>query len=406
MKSISEIKQDSFGEWKIMKIGEIAQVNAGQGAPQGDKWYNGEKNIFVKAGDLNKLTMQKYVGDYCLKISEDAVKEYNLKLYPENSIVFPKSGMSVMTGNIALLKYDSYVVNHLAIIEIEKKDECIPEYLFYLLKRVGTSNLSFNDSYPSIRLTDINKFKIVIPPLETQKKIVEILEKAEKLKEWRAESDELADEFLKSVFLDMFGDPVKNPKGWPIKKLKEFGEIKTGNTPSRKKQDYYGDYIEWIKSDNINTPFTFLTESEEKLSKKGAEVGRIVPKGSVLVTCIAGSVSCIGNVAITDREVAFNQQINSITPKNSVNELFLYHLILISQNYIQRFSTQALKGIINKKSFESLNFIYPPVELQNKFGKIALHVETLKTHQKQSKQQINNLFNSLMQKAFKGELTC
>ncbi len=389
--------------WQETKIENIALVDSGQGAPQGDKWYNGDQ-VFIKARDLNNLTESKYVGDYCQNISDVAIKEYNLKRYPINSIVFPKSGMSVKKDNIALLKYDSYVVNHLAIIQITKRELCFTKYLYYLLKRVRISILSLNEAYPSIRLQDIKKFTIHLPPIETQKKIVAILEKAEKLKEMRKEADMLTGEYLNSVFLEMFGDPLNNTKKWEKKRLKDFGEIKTGNTPSRKQSDYYGNYIEWIKSDNINTPYTCLTKSEEMLSKKGARVGRIAPKGSVLVTCIAGSLSCIGNVAIADGDVAFNQQINVIIPKNEVNEFFLYQLILNSKSHIQNYSTQSMKGMVSKSVFESIPLISPPTGLQNKFGLIAKEVELVKKHQKQSVQQIDNLFNVLMQKAFRGEL--
>ena len=203
----------------------------------------------------------------------------------------------------------------------------------------------------------------------------------------------------------MFGDPVKNYKGWKKVKLKEFGKVKTGNTPSRKIPEYYGDYIDWIKSDNINNPNIYLTKSEEGLSELGEKKGRIAPKGSVLVTCIAGSLSCIGNTAIADREVAFNQQINAIIPNEKVNEFFLYYLILNTKKQIQNSSTKSMKGMLSKSIFESIPFIFPPTDLQNKFGTFAKINEQNRETQKQSQQQINNLFNTLMQKAFKGELT-
>ena len=204
----------------------------------------------------------------------------------------------------------------------------------------------------------------------------------------------------------MFGDPINNTKNWDFKRMGDFGVVKTGNTPSRNNPENYGDYIEWIKSDNINTPFTYLTKSEEYLSEIGYKQGRVVPEGSVLVTCIAGSIPCLGNVAITDREVAFNQQINSITPNDDCNELFLYHLILYSKPYLQSFSRSALKGMINKRTFENIPMIHPPIELQNQFAEIVKQVEEIKKYQLESKKELENLFNNLMQKAFKGELIC
>ena len=173
----------------------------------------------------------------------------------------------------------------------------------------------------------------------------------------------------------------------------------------RKKPEYYGNYIEWIKSDNINTPSTYLTNSEERQSEIGAKVGRVAPEGSVLVTCIAGSLSCIGKVVIVDREVSFNQQINAIIPNEIVNIFFLHHLILNTKEYIQNFSTQSMKGMVSKSVFESIPFIFLPKELQDQFGLIARDFEKIRKQQIQSRQHIDDLFNTLMQQVFRGELT-
>ena len=148
--------------WQEKTLQDIAFVDSGQGAPQGEKWYNGDE-IFVKAGDLNDLTNGKYVGDHCKRIGKDTVLHYRLKKYPKNAIVFPKSGMSIKTDNIALLKYESYVVNHLAIVSLKKDDEILSKYLYYFLKQKKVSNLSLNSGYPSIRLSDLNKIRIRIP---------------------------------------------------------------------------------------------------------------------------------------------------------------------------------------------------------------------------------------------------
>jgi len=316
------------------------------------------------------------------------------------------------TGKVSFVDddfpFESAAVNEHVFILRGKKDLVYQKFLFYhLYSPIGQRQMDVNfhgAAIGGINTQFIKNYNLILPPLPTQKKIAAILEKAEKLREWRKEADGLTDRFLKSTFLEMFGDPIKNPKKWEKRAIKEFGKVMTGNTPPRMNSEYYGNYIEWIKSDNINTPYTYLTKSEEMLSEAGAKVGRIVPKGSVLITCIAGSLSCIGNVAIADREVAFNQQINAIVPNKEVNEFFLYHLILNAKEYIQNFSTQSMKGMLSKSVFESIPFISPPTDLQNKFGSIANEIEELRKFQNQSRQHIDHFFNVLMQKAFNGEL--
>ncbi len=175
----------------------------------------------------------------------------------------------------------------------------------------------------------------------------------------------------------MFGDPILNNKGWEKRKLFDECEIVTGNTPSRKVDEYYGNYIEWIKSDNINENRTYLSPAKECLSKKGLEVGRSVDKNCILMTCIAGSLKSIGNVGITDRRVSFNQQINGIIPKNN-NVHFLYELFILTKDYLHTPVNMSLKGILSKNQLGSLEFIFPPIELQEKFGIIFNQIDKQK----------------------------
>ena len=205
------------------------------------------------------------------------------------------------------------------------------------------------------------------------------------------------------MFLDLFGDPVTNPKGWNVKPICNIATVKTGNTPSRTQPEYYGDYIEWIKSDNINTPHHILTTAREYLSEEGCAVGRKVSVGATLITCIAGSFDCIGNVAFTDRDVCFNQQINALIPL-TVKPWFLYALILFSKKKIQAASTNSMKGMVSKGVLEKIELICPPIELQIKFEKLFENYRNLMLKNEQSKYLADNSFNSLSQKAFAGEL--
>ncbi|WP_238687871.1 restriction endonuclease subunit S [Vibrio cholerae] len=213
------------------------------------------------------------------------------------------------------------------------------------------------------------------------------------------------DDLLKSVFLEMFGDPVRNEKGWEKPELKAFGKISTGNTPSRKDpSNYDGDFIEWIKTDNISKDAVYISPAAEHLSEKGSHKARTLKKGALLVACIAGSIESIGRAALTDRPVAFNQQINAIQPSKDVNPLYLYGLFKLSRAYIQSSAAKGMKKIITKGDFEKITFIKPPIELQNQFATIVEKVEALKSRYQQSLYDFESLYGALSQQAFKGEL--
>ena len=254
-----------------------------------------------------------------------------------------------------------------------------PKYLFHALKanQQRIMALRTGSAMPNIQKSTIQKFQLKIhDDLTTQKNISTILDKCNELIEKYKKMLEKYDTLIKSRFIEMFGDPVTNPMGWEVRKLKETTDIITGNTPSRKDKENYGTFIEWIKTDNI-TDKTYITTAAEYLSEKGEKLGRTVEPGSILMACIAGSLRSIGRVALTDRKVAFNQQINAIIPKQ-YNILFLYVLFQNTQSYAQSTVNMALKGILSKGKLEELEYILPPIELQNQFVTVVQQIDKSK----------------------------
>ena len=184
-------------------------------------------------------------------------------------------------------------------------------------------------------------------------------------------------------------------------KFSSVAKIITGNTPSRKSLEYYGDYIEWVKSDNIISSNLYISQAKEFLSEQGAAKGRVAPKDSLLMTCIAGSIRSIGNVGICDRSVAFNQQINAIVLKNNFNPLYVYWLLKLFKPSIIANVEMSLKGIISKSQLE--NMLIPIIasqEEQELFIKFALQINKLKSDVQKSIDETQLLIDSLMQEYF------
>lgn len=282
-------------------------------------------------------------------------------------------------------------------------------YLFYLMwsepfRFLGEKSMFGAAGQKRVGSDFLKGVEIPLPPILEQKRIAAILDKADGIRRKRQQATQLADDFLRAVFLDMFGDPVTNSKGWEIKSIKEMAVVTTGNTPPRDNLEYYGDFIEWIKSDNINTPSDLLTHADEYLSEVGYKAGRHVAAGSTLLTCIAGSFDCIGNAAYVDREVAFNQQINALTPKSGVSGLFLYALVKYCKKIIQAASTNGMKGMVSKGRLEEVRFICPPESLQLEFAEAFYRNRGVREGMEHSLVGLNDNFSSLSHKAFSGQL--
>lgn len=223
------------------------------------------------------------------------------------------------------------------------------------------------------------KIEIRVPPLSEQGILTDKLRYLTQLIADKKKQLDLLDEVIKSRFIEMFGDPKDNPKGYVKKLLKDTCRVITGNTPSRAVSEYYGDHIEWIKTDNIVSGLLSPTSATESLSEKGMAVSRTVESGAILMACIAGSIASIGRVCVTDRKVAFNQQINAIVPSN-YNILFLYVMLQISKEYLVDEINMALKGILSKSKLEEKTFYVPPIELQNQFAAFVQQTDKSKYH--------------------------
>lgn len=286
---------------------------------------------------------------------------------------------------------------------IKFDSDVFPEYIFYGIN-LHLAKIERNTAFVTVKhisSKQIKEIKFPFPPLEDQIRIANILSKAEALISQRKESLRLLDELLKSTFLEMFGDPVRNEKGWEKLTLKEFGKIITGNTPPRNDDDNYSsNFIEWIKTDNIESDKLFVTKATEYLSESGAAKARFVDKGALLIACIAGSIESVGRAALTNRRVSFNQQINAIQPSEDISSYFLLWLFKISKLYIQNHATKGMKKILTKGDFEKIIMINPPLKLQTQFAHIVEKTEALKAYYQTSLQELENLYGSLSQKAF------
>ena len=235
----------------------------------------------------------------------------------------------------------------------------------YTRKTTGLQNLQMK-SFIDIPLK--------CPDLDTQNERANTLRLIQELIGVQSTCQDRLDQLIKSRFVEMFRDPLVGNAKWPRKTLGDRCRIITGNTPSRKNEKNYGNYIEWCKTDNI-TESKYLTRAAECLSESGAESGRIVPAGSILMACIAGSLKSIGKVAVADRPVAFNQQINALIPGTDFITNYLLWALKLSKDYLCSDVNMQLKGILNKSTLSEKVFAIPPIDLQRQFSDFVEQVD-------------------------------
>ena len=359
------------------------------------KFWNEGTEPWISIADLTKCN--KYIENTAEKITATAVDESGIKIIPKNTVIM---SFKLSIGKVAITPKEMY--SNEAIMSFIDKGvlKIEPVYLYYLLMHkdwdTGTNKAVMGKT---LNKASLSQMTVNIHGYSEQLEIIKALDAASSIIAARKQQLTELDNLIKARFVEMFGDPVSNPKDWNVEPLGKRCGIITGNTPPRSEPENYGKYIEWIKSDNINTPFTFITKAQECLSEAGFEKCRFVEAGSILMTCIAGSIDCIGNVAVTDRRVAFNQQINAIVPEQD-EVLYLYWLIQISKPMIHRTINMALKGILSKSQLSEIVFPFPPITLQEQFAAFVEQTDKSKVAVQKALDEAQLLFDSLMKKYF------
>ncbi len=295
---------------------------------------------------------------------------------------------------------------------LRPRTQALSKYLFYYLFSHTFADematLQRGAAYPAVSDRDVKEHAMYLPLLPKQKQIVAILDKAfaaiatatTNTEKNLANAKELFDSELNRIFSQR-GD------NWVKKKLGELGQVQTGSTPKTVERGNFGDFIPFIKPPDFRQDGT-LDFNNEGLSKSGLSGSRLIKAGSVLMVCIG----TIGKAGTTDRNIATNQQINALTPSEGVSSRFLYYQMLTSsfQMDVLANSGQTTLPIINKTKWSNLE-LWLPQNIQEQerivsfFDGVSRQTRSLKSIYQRKLTALTELKQSLLHKAFTGELT-
>jgi restriction endonuclease, S subunit len=347
-----------MSEWPMVKLGEVCSISIGKTPARKEPRYWGEGLPWLSIKDMNQ-------GSLILKttesISQIALDELKITPYSVGTVLF---SFKLSIGKVGITAIPLFTNEAIAAIEPKEQEALNKYYLMEVLREVGKTvegNAAVMGG--TLNKKSLAKLTIPLPPLGEQKRIAEILGRVAEAEQHVQDTLELLDEVAKSSFYTFCGIPDHFERR---KKIGEIAIVATGNTPPRKDPSNYGSYIEWIKSDNLGS--IFPTPASEFLSEEGLKRGRVAAPGSLLMTCIAGSIKSIGKCSVVNRKVAFNQQINSIKPVNNEDLYYLYLLFYVAPYLVQRRSTGGLKGIVKKSSLEMCEIPWPERKVRQMIG--------------------------------------
>jgi len=363
---------------------------------------------FVRFGDLfdyeNKSKIKAgeglAVGEYPFYTSSSVLSKFL------DDYTFDKTSLIFGTGGNASIHYcESPFSVSTDCLVVFAKDEtiCFPKFVFYYL--FGNINL-LEEGFKGAGLKHISKgfindLEIPLPPLPIQKRIAEILDAADALKRKDQELLKKYDELAQAIFIDMFGDPVKNEKGWETKKFQELGTLDRGVSKHRPRNasELLGGKYPLIQTGDVANSGGIITKYRSTYSEIGLKQSKMWSKGTLCITIAAN----IAKTGILDFDACFPDSIVGFKPNDKVsNSVFVKFWIGFLQKILEDNAPESAQKNINLEILRGLDVICPPVELQNKFEKIIEQLNLVKSSN--SNFEADNLFQTLIQKAFKGEL--
>ncbi|WCT24455.1 restriction endonuclease subunit S [Acidovorax temperans] len=357
-------------KWALTRLGDICEFKYGKSLPE-----------TARAG-----------GDISVFGSNGIVGAHNSALTEGPTIVIGRKGShgEVNFSPASCWPIDTtYYVDHSAT----KADI---RWLFHRLCGAGLNQMNRAAAVPGLNREDAYRVEILLPPLEEQRRIAAILDQAETLRTQRRTALALLDSLTQSLFLDMFGDPATNPRKWPVKRLKDLGQVITGGTPPSSKEGMFDGPIPFITPGDL--------ESEEPVRRSVTEAGakevNVVRAGATLVCCIGAT---IGKVGIAQKDSAFNQQLNAVVWGNHISDNYGYEVMRFFKPTIISWGASTTLPILKKSSFEQIEIPVPPVPLQELFTDRLKHISNLKGLHKSALLGFDNLFNALQSRAFAGE---
>ena len=363
-------------------------------------WESGN-NKWISIADLSKCGKYIYATKECL--SDITVSESGIKQIPANTVVM---SFKLSIGKTAITSEPMYSNEAIMSFRDRKLVQLLPEYIYYLLLSKnwddGTNKAVMGKT---LNKATLSKVKVNIHSMQEQQEIVYVLNQATALIELHQQQLQKLDELVKARFVELFGNPVINNKGWNVSDLGQLTiKIGSGATPKGGKEAYQTDGISLIRSMNVHNGKFEYKELAHISDEQAARLENVaVEKNDVLLNITGASVarSCVVPTNVLPARV--NQHVCIIRCKDSIMPDFINSL-LIDDNYQDLLwsiaGSGATREAITKQQVESLQIILPPISKQEEFSKFINRVDKSKVAVQKSLDEAQLLFDSLMQQYF------
>lgn len=369
--------------WPDARVQDIAVAHYGKALKKEHRDETGNYSVFGSSGQIGKHS--DFVADF-------------------PTLIIGRKGS---VGEVVWAPEGGWVIDTAFYLELLDHEAIDLRYLFYALKRANLAAKTITTSIPGLNRDDLYDTQIPLPPLPEQKRIAAILDKADAIRRKRQQAIQLADDFLRAVFLDMFGDPVTNPKGWNVVELStlvdpddklNYGVVQPG--------DHEEDGVPLVRSGDLSDVTPDVSQLRRVSTSIDSKHRKSKLKGNEILIACVGTIGRVGWVS--EAMIGWNiaRAVTRIPIREGVNREYVYRYLQspVVQGYFERETRAVAQPTLNVGLIAKTPVALPPHDLQMAFlecyGAIQTHKERLLNFLGTQER----LAGSLSQRAFSGKL--
>ena len=378
---------------KYIKLSDICTIQSGGTPARAVKsyWENGTIP-WVKISDIDG----KYLSETEEHISKDGLDNSSAKIFPCGTILYT---IFATLGEVCILKAPAATNQAIAGLTVIN-NEFNTEYIYYALQSLKprVMRMGRGVAQNNINLTMLRSLEIPAYSKEKQQKIVSILSQVEAGIRNRKNTLKTLDILVKSRFIELFGDPVTNPKGWKTNSLKNLGELNRGVSKHRPRNDpelLNGSYP-LVQTGDVSNADTYIKEYSSTYSEVGLKQSRMWSKGTLCITIAAN----IAKTGILTFDACFPDSVVGFIPGEQTNQIYIHHWLSFFQKILEEQAPQSAQKNINLQILSNLSVMLPPLALQNEFAAFVEQADKSKSVLRQLLEKQRTLKAALMQEYF------
>lgn len=392
--------------WKTISIGDVSY--GGQYGLNAAAMTEGTGVRFIRITDIDDRGQLGRCPPAFVPSSSVGLKQYELS---EGDILIARSGATAGKSYLHhSIGEDSVFAGYLIRFKVDT-NRVLPSFLFRFLqtgdywRQLGTHKRVV--AQPNVNAKQLASIRFPLPPIPEQERIVSILDAAEELRRLREQADRRTADLIPALFHEMFGDPATNPKGWPRKPLDGVVDLQSGGTPSKEEPSFWNGTIPWITAKDMKV--LEIVDSQDLVTEAALEQTALktVPPGKILVVVRGMILAHTLPLGITRVPVTINQDLKAIFPDRRTlePEFILWSLKSLDKVLLGKVSSagHGTRKLDIPRLTETLVPL-PPLSMQRDFASRVADIRAMEVQQAMSRRRLDDLIQSLLHRAFKGEL--